>query len=172
MALQINLKGPEMAQTKSQLWTAAQEIIAEIPTSKNFTEADLDSFKSQMAELYAPKSKSSANPSYEEDGVEYHWCKYHNRYEKSVDMVLDKEGKGKGYCKAASSLSNHRRQLWREANDKISELLISGNMEEAQELAPTVKELKDSINNPDTFDYDADWERFLTPPVTDDEPTE
>jgi len=110
--------------------------------------------KGQRRELHPPKII---------DGINYYYCRFHQRYEPENQMVMSK-GKSKGYCKASIS-------KWNKMNRKIKELnnlainILSDSQDEkaitkAQEIAKEVQELKAKLNDPSSYNYEEDWKVF------------
>ena len=72
---------------------------------------------------------------------------------------MNKDGKSKGYCKAAASISNKRRK---EAQSlKLEALAIMGDdVEKAQSLVKKASTIESTINDPEYYDLGLDWEEF------------
>ena len=101
----------------------------------------------------------STNPPKEIDGVMNYYCRFHQKYEPVQDIVMSQE-KSKGYCKASISLWNKTNSRIKKLDSQAVELMTSGDFDKAQEIAIQAKELKDSYNTPEFYDYDRDWSEF------------
>ena len=112
-------------------------------------------------EYLKPKSSGSTNPpKLDGDGnIIEAYCRFHQRYEKVEDMVMS-NGKPKGYCKASISIWNKRQKTIKQLQAQVTECIETDDFEKAKKLSNEVKELKATINEPSTFNYDDDWEVF------------
>lgn len=145
--------------TKTQTWNAVQELMA------NHTKLP-KAFKEELELILAPKSGGgSQNPSYEENGVTYHYCRFHKVYEPEENMVMSQD-KSKGYCKASISLWNKTNASIKKLDSEAVNAMADDNFEEAKALATEAKELKAGLNNPENYDLERDWEVFNTPKTT------
>ena len=141
--------------TKTEMWTKVQELIEQ-------DEGMSPATKEALEQLLKPKKGGggSKHPSYEEDGMTYHWCRLHQRYEPEENMVLDKNGKSKGYCKAINSETSRRRRKITELQLKIADLDEEKDYQEIMALLKEIKAIKASLTDPTTFDYDQDWANY------------
>jgi hypothetical protein len=142
--------------TKTQTWNEVSKLLVANKASKELT--------IELEELLAPKGGSMTNPpKLDKDGkIVEAWCRWHQRYEKTKDMVMS-NGKSKGYCKASISFWNKTNANIKSLDQKAIEAMTSGEFENAQEYALQSKKLKDTFNKPEFFDYDRDWKVFNTP---------
>ena len=146
---------------KTQLHQAVtsdlQEFFKEhkIPTTKQ------EGLLNIIDEYLKPKSSGAINPpKLDKDGnIIEAYCRFHQRYEKVGDMVTS-NGKSKGYCKAGISNWNKRQKTIKQLQAQVTGYIDEDDFEKAKKLSNEVKELKETINDPKTFDYDADWEAF------------
>lgn len=140
--------------TKTQLWNEVQELLVANKANKALTKA--------LEDLLKPKAGggNSQNPSYEEDGVTYHYCRFHQAYEPADKMVLS-AGKSKGYCKASISIWNKRNSAIKAKESEIAELVALGDFEQAKECSDELKLMRDELNAPEAYNLEADWALFL-----------
>ena len=146
-----------MALNKTQTW---ETVVAEI-NSTDIKEETKESLINSLAELLAPKRAHSAHPPLldEEGNPTDYWCRYHQEYEPVKDMVLNAKGESKGYCKAASAISNKRRKLVQ--TKRLEALRIMGDdIVKAQELVKEADAIEPTINNPEYYNLAEDWEEF------------
>lgn len=147
--------------TKTQVWAQVQELLVANKASKTLTQ--------ELEAILAPKAGGGTMtnpPKLDKDGnIVEAWCRWHQRYEKTKDMVMS-NGKSKGYCKAAISLWNKTNSEIKKIDGQAVEAMASGNFEEAQAFATKSKALKDNFNKPEFYDYDRDWTIFLAPKST------
>jgi hypothetical protein len=106
----------------------------------------------KLVETYKPQKGggSSANPSYEENGVTFHWCRFKQAYMPESEMVMS-QGKSKG---ASTWASKHEYELKKKAGAVKQEALDAMDEENfalAQAKNKEAKEILASIENPETF---------------------
>ena len=138
--------------SKSSVWAQVEAILA----SHKVKTIVVDELKA----ILAPKTGGSvSNPSYEQDGITFHYCRFHKQFEAEQDMVMS-VGKSKGYCKASIS-------LWNKTNAQIKRLeasavgeLTRDNIDKAKELSNEAKALGERLNDPEFYNYDKDWAIF------------
>lgn len=138
--------------SKSNVWAQVEAILA----SHKVKTIVVDELKS----ILAPKTGGSvSNPSYVQDGITMHYCRFHKQFEAEQDMVMS-VGKSKGYCKASIS-------LWNKTNAQIKRLeasavgeLTRDNIDKAKELSNEAKALGERLNDPEFYNYDKDWAMF------------
>ena len=144
---------------KTNQWTAVLAIM-------NKDTGISDDTKMALELLLAPKSGggTSVNPPIldESGNIVEAWCRYHERYELADDMVI-MNNKSKGYCKAASSISNKRRA---EHKSLMTQALDAMGVhdEEAMRLRDEAKIIQPTITGIEHFDYDQDWADFNEKP--------
>lgn len=105
-----------------------------------------------LIETYKPQKGggSSANPSYEENGVTYHWCRFKQSYMPEAEMVMS-QGKSKG---ASIWASKHEYELKKKATAVKQEALDAMDAEDfatAQAKNKEAKEILASLELPETF---------------------
>jgi len=93
------------------------------------------------------------------DGVMHYYCRFHQDYEAQENMVMS-SGKSKGYCKASISVWNKRNARIKKIEAEVSELVMAGDFEQAQECTIELKQAKESLNDPKTYDIVSDWNIF------------
>jgi hypothetical protein len=138
--------------SKSNIWAQVEAVLA----SHKVKTIVIDELKA----ILAPKTGGSvSNPSYEKDGITFHYCRFHQQYEAEQDMVMS-VGKSKGYCKASIS-------LWNKTNAQIKRLeanavgeLTRDNIDKAKELSNEAKALGERLNDPEFYNYENDWANF------------
>ena len=133
--------------TVSEKWSNALEIMkaAKVPNE----------VQTLLEAIYAPKSASSVNPPLEEDGVIVaYWDRWFNRYVSVEESVLS-NGKPKGYSKASISLWN---KYFAETKELWEPLMEEGLS--AKEIKVEVELAKKAMNDPKSYDYNRDTERF------------
>lgn len=138
--------------SKSNVWAQVEAILTSNKVKANVVE--------ELKTILAPKSGGSvSNPSYEQDGVMMHYCRFHRQYEAECDMVMSM-GKSKGYCKASIS-------KWNKTNAQIKRLeaqavgeLTRDNIEAAKDLSNEAKVLGEQLNNPEFYNLEDDWANF------------
>lgn len=112
-----------------------------------------DLFKSEIDKLLAPKSGGGVvqNPSIEQDGVTYHYCRYTGYYIPESDMVMS-SGKSKGYSKKAIAKWTKAGKEAQLLNEQAMKLLLSGETVEGTNKASEAEELKLLRNKVEYYD--------------------
>lgn len=139
--------------TKTQLWTEVQALLVANKANKALTNA--------LEELLKPKAGGGnvQNAPYEQDGVMYYYCRFHQAYEPETNMVIS-GGKSKGYCKASISIWNKRNSAIKTKQAEIGELVALGDFEQAKECSDELKLMQAELNDPATYNLEADWALF------------
>jgi len=142
--------------TKTQVWADVLEVLTAQKASKKLI--------GELETLLAPKSSGSANPPVldDEGNIVEAYCRFHGRYEPVANMVIS-QGKSKGYCKASISKWNKTNANIKRLNDQAVCAMSEGQMEDAQKCAKESEALKKGLNDPKSFDYEADWAEFNKP---------
>ena len=144
---------------KTQVWDNILEIMNKDTGISEETKLSLEL-------LLKPKSGggTSVNPPIldKNENIVEAWCRYHERYEIAEDMVI-MNNKSKGYCKAASSLSNKRRAETKKLKEEALDLMGVDDTKSI-ELRDEAKEISKTITGIEYFDYDSDWAEFNTKP--------
>lgn len=140
---------------KTNTWEAVQEVLANNKHNKALYEA--------LEAILAPKKGGgSTNAPKLIDGEMHYFCRFHQAYEPESKMVMS-SGKSKGYCKASISVWNKRNSAIKRKEAEISELVMAGDFTQAQECTVELKEMKEGLNNPETYDIVVDWTNFESP---------
>jgi hypothetical protein len=139
--------------TKTQLWAQIELLMNEHKANK--------ALKGALEDLLKPKAGggSSQNPSYEQDGVTYHYCRFHQAYEAEDKMVIS-NGKSKGYCRASISIWNKRNSAIKAKEAEISDLVMLGDFEQAKECSDELQTMKAELNDTASYNLEQDWELF------------
>jgi len=139
--------------SKQKIWAEVQELL--------LTQAKLPKgFKEALELILKPKAGSGVqNAPREIDGIMYYYCRFHQEYEPQENMVMS-AGKSKGYCKASISIWNKRNSNIKKQEAEISELVMAGDFEQAQECSIELQAMKAELNNPETYSLEGDWVGF------------
>ena len=141
--------------TKTELWTKVLEIAENHKLSNEVI--------TELAKILEPKKGGGGSahpPKLDKDGnIIEAWCRYHQTYEPIENMVINKDGKSKGYCKAAASISTARRAKVKSLRLQALELFDS-DPKKAAKLAKEAKELEGQVNDPAFYDLKKDWKAF------------
>ena len=139
--------------TKTQTWETVQALMVEHKANKKLAQA--------LEDLLMPKNGGSINPpKLDAEGVMVEaYCRFHQRYEPVADMVVS-GGKSKGYCKASISKWNKTNAKIKKLEGEAVEAMGKGDFDNAQAIAKNVTELKEGLNKPENYDYDADHKAF------------
>ena len=134
--------------TVSEKWSSALEIMTAGKVPANV--------QTLLEAIYAPKSASSVNPPLEDkDGnVISYWDRWFNQYVTVEESVLS-NGKPKGYSKASISLWN---KYFSESKELWEPLMEAGLS--AKEIKAEIDVAKKAMNDPKSFDYERDTQRF------------
>lgn len=135
--------------------------LLELLTNKNCTKTNVSAIMAELLEKYTPKAGGGQiqNPSYVENGVTMHYCRYLTIYRPEDEMVMS-SGKSKGYSKIAISrwtkagkdakvLQSEALKclLTREDNEELQNQLIS----RGHELNEQAEELLLNRNKPSFY---------------------
>ncbi len=147
--------------TKTELYNKVSvEVLELLESQPKLSKAFKEKLSIIIDTNLKPKSGGSlTNPPKEIDGVMHYYCRFHQRYEPQDDMVMSK-GKSKGYCKASISKWNKTNSQIKKLDSQAVDAMASGDFEKAQTIAQEAKELKDTLNAPEAYDYDTDWANF------------
>ena len=146
---------------KTELYTAITTDLVTFLNNNKIPISKQEGLLNIIDEYLKPKSSGSINPpKLDKDGnIIEAYCRFHQRYEKVEDMVIS-TGKSKGYCKASISIWNKRQKTIKQLQAQVTECIDNDDFEKAKDLSNEVKELKTTINEPSSFNYDNDWEVF------------
>lgn len=139
--------------SKSNVWAQVEAIL----TSNKVKASVIEELKG----ILAPKAGGgvSLNPSKEIDGVMHHFCRFHQTYYAESDMVMS-GGKSKGYCKAAISKWNKINAQIKKTESNAVGAICKGDFELAKQLSDEANALKLTLNDPKSYDAEADWKAF------------
>ena len=138
--------------SKSNVWAQVQELLIANKAKPALIEA--------LEAILAPKQGGgSTNPPKMIDDVMHYYCRFHQTYEPETNMVMS-AGKSKGYCKAAISVWNKRNTAIKKLEAEISELVVLGDFEQAKQCSEELKIAKKELNEPSTYNLEADWAEF------------
>ena len=138
--------------SKSNVWAQVEAILTSNKVKANVID--------ELKNILAPKSGGiSLNPSKEIDGVMHHFCRFHQAYEAECNMVMS-QGKSKGYCKAAISKWNKINAQIKKTESNAVGAICKGDFELAKKLGDEANELKAKLNDPKSYDAEADWKAF------------
>ena len=139
--------------SKSNVWAQVEAILTANKIKASVVE--------ELKTLLAPKSGGgiSLNPPKEIDGVMHHFCRFHQAYEPECNMVMS-GGKSKGYCKAAISKWNKSNALIKKTESSAVGAICNGDFEKAKALSEEANKLKALLNDPKSYDIEADWANF------------
>jgi len=147
--------------TKTELYNkVSTEVLELLESQPKLSKAFKEKLSNILDTNLRPKSGGNTmNPPKEIDGVMHYYCRFHQRYELQDDMVMSKD-KSKGYCKASISKWNKINSQIKKLDSQAVDAMANGDFESAQAIAQEAKELKESLNNPETYNYDEDWANF------------
>lgn len=134
------------------------EKLNQIVESAKLSKSAKSEFDNLLQELTQRKAREIKNPDFysDENQCVMRFCKYHQRYEKETDMIAKKS-----YCKVASFISNQRRaEVKRLENELLSLIQTSADASEISKLADIIKDKKEKMHDPATYDYDRDYQFY------------
>jgi len=145
---------------KTKVEDVEKIIITAMNEVANEYEAKIKELEAKVIELSKPKKTSSRTthkPLLDNEGnVMAFWCRFHGQYEPVELMVLTKDGKSKGYCRASYSTWNKAQSQVKKLNAEAASIMLD-DIEAAQELALKARDIKNRIDNLDIFDFKNDW---------------
>lgn len=144
--------------SKKELFVTVMAEVEAVLTKNKVKAAVSEELKAVLEATLAPSNYSRHEP-YEENGVTYYYCRFHQQYEPEINMVL-LNGKSKGYCKAGISVWNKNNARRKKAEQQAIEAMASGDFEAAKAASEEAKELKAVLNHPSSFNYEEDWNNF------------
>lgn len=111
-------------------------------TNKSCTKTNVSALMAELLEKYTPKAGGGQvqNPSYEEDGVTMHYCRYLTIYRPEDEMVMS-NGKSKGYSKIAISRWTKAGKDAKVLQESALKKLLAGNIVEGQDFNAQAEEL-------------------------------
>ena len=139
--------------SKSNVWAQVEAILTTNKVKASVVE--------ELKEILAPKAGGgvSLNPMKVIDGVNHYYCRFHQTYYAESDMVMS-QGKSKGYCKAAISKWNKINAQIKKTESSAVGAVCKGDFELAKKLSDEANALKLALNDPKSYDAEADWKAF------------
>lgn len=138
--------------SKSNVWAQVEAILTSNKVKVSVIE--------ELKEILAPKAGGvSLNPMKVIDGINHYYCRFHQNYYAESDMVMS-QGKSKGYCKAAISKWNKINAQIKKTESSAVGAICKGDFELAKKLSDEANELKAKLNDPKSYDAEADWKAF------------
>ena len=136
--------------SKSELVSKLNQIVESAKLSKNAK----SEFDELLKELSTRKAREVKHQDYfdEKEQCLMRYCKYHQRFERDDEMINKKS-----YCKAASFISNQRRNEVKKLENELLNLIqTNADSEKISDLASIIKDKKEKMHDASTYDYDKD----------------
>lgn len=126
--------------------------LLELLTNKSCTKTNVSAIMAELLEKYTPKAGGGQvqNPSYIEDGVTMHYCRYLTIYMPEEAMVMS-NGKSKGYSKIAISRWTKAGKDAKVLQESALKELLAGNMDDGQDFNAQAEELLLLRNKPEFY---------------------
>ena len=126
--------------------------LLELLTNKNCTKTNVSAIMAELLEKYTPKAGGGQvqNPSYVENGVTMHYCRYLTIYRPEDEMVMS-SGKSKGYSKIAISRWTKAGKDAKVLQESALKELLAGNIVEGQDFNAQAEELLLLRNKPEFY---------------------
>ena len=126
--------------------------LLELLTNKSCTKTNVSAIMAELLEKYTPKAGGGQiqNPSYIEDGVTMHYCRYLTIYRPEDEMVMS-SGKSKGYSKIAISRWTKAGKDAKVLQESALKELLAGNIVEGQDFNAKAEELLLLRNKPEFY---------------------
>ena len=126
--------------------------LLELLTNKSCTKTNVSAIMAELLEKYTPKAGGGQvqNPSYIEDGVTMHYCRYLTIYMPEDAMVMS-SGKSKGYSKIAISRWTKAGKDAKVLQESALKELLAGNIVEGQDFNAKAEELLLLRNKPEFY---------------------
>lgn len=126
--------------------------LLELLTNKSCTKTNVSAIMAELLEKYTPKAGGGQiqNPSYIEDGVTMHYCRYLTIYMPEDAMVMS-SGKSKGYSKIAISRWTKAGKDAKVLQESALKELLAGNIVEGQDFNAQAEELLLLRNKPEFY---------------------
>jgi len=147
--------------TKLELFTKVSEELSQILESTKISKKVKDEIQETIKKYLEPKKggSRSINPPLNIDGDMYYFDRFHQLYYPEEMMVMS-NGKSKGYSKMSISKWNKTNRQIKLLEAKVTELMLAGQMDDAQKIANEVKELKEKLNLPGFYNPQEDVRNF------------
>ena len=126
--------------------------LLDLLTNKSCTKTNVSAIMAELLEKYTPKAGGGQvqNPSYIEDGVTMHYCRYLTIYRPEDEMVMS-SGKSKGYSKIAISRWTKAGKDAKVLQESALKELLAGNIVEGQDFNAKAEELLLLRNKPEFY---------------------
>lgn len=126
--------------------------LLELLTNKSCTKTNVSAIMAELLEKYTPKAGGGQvqNPSYVENGVTMHYCRYLTIYRPEDEMVMS-SGKSKGYSKIAISRWTKAGKDAKVLQESALKELLAGNIVEGQDFNAQAEELLLLRNKPEFY---------------------
>ena len=126
--------------------------LLDLLTNKSCTKTNVSAIMAELLEKYTPKAGGGQvqNPSYVENGVTMHYCRYLTIYRPEDEMVMS-SGKSKGYSKIAISRWTKVGKDAKSFQESALKALLLGNIVEGQEFNAQAEELLLLRNKPEFY---------------------
>ena len=126
--------------------------LLDLLSNKSCTKTNVSAIMAELLEKYTPKAGGGQvqNPSYVEDGVTMHYCRYLTIYMPEDAMVIS-NGKSKGYSKIAISRWTKAGKDAKVLQESALKELLAGNIVEGQDFNAQAEELLLLRNKPEFY---------------------
>lgn len=126
--------------------------LLELLTNKSCTKTNVSAIMAELLEKYTPKAGGGQvqNPSYVENGITMHYCRYLTIYMPEDAMVMS-SGKSKGYSKIAISRWTKAGKDAKVLQESALKELLAGNIVEGQDFNAQAEELLLLRNKPEFY---------------------
>lgn len=126
--------------------------LLDLLANKSCTKTNVSAIMAELLEKYTPKAGGGQvqNPSYVENGVTMHYCRYLTIYMPEDAMVMS-NGKSKGYSKIAISRWTKAGKDAKVLQESALKELLAGNIVEGQDFNAKAEELLLLRNKPEFY---------------------
>lgn len=126
--------------------------LLDLLTNKSCTKTNVSALMAELLEKYTPKAGGGQvqNPSYVENGITMHYCRYLTIYRPEDEMVMS-SGKSKGYSKIAISRWTKAGKDAKVLQESALKELLAGNIEAGQDFNSQAEELLLLRNKPEFY---------------------
>lgn len=126
--------------------------LLELLTNKSCTKTNVSAIMAELLEKYTPKAGGGQvqNPSYIENGITMHYCRYLTIYMPEDAMVMS-NGKSKGYSKIAISRWTKAGKDAKVLQESALKELLAGNIVDGQDFNAQAEELLLLRNKPEFY---------------------
>lgn len=112
-----------------------------------------------ITELTTKKTRETHPPRVNDDGTTEYYCRYHKKYYPEADIVMS-NGKSKGYSKAAIAVWTKRNTAIKKLAIEIADCISAEDFETAKTKNAELTKLKAELNDPATYDVEANEAAF------------